>query len=48
MTRATVLELPEILPVLPNPDEIIYPYSIVPMTITKPATADPTPGLPRS
>ncbi len=40
MTRATVLELPEILPVLPNPDEIIYPYSIVPMTITKPATAD--------
>ncbi len=40
MTRATVLELPEILPVLPNPDEIIYPYSIVPMTITKSATAD--------
>ena len=40
MTRATVLELPEILPVLPNPDEIIYPYSIVPMTITKPETAD--------
>ncbi len=40
MTRATVMELPEILPILPNPDEIIYPYSIVPMTITKPATAD--------
>ena len=40
MTRATVLELPEILPILPNPDEIVYPYSIVPMTITKSATAE--------
>ncbi|NOQ22650.1 MAG: endopeptidase La [Candidatus Aegiribacteria sp.] len=40
MTRATVLELPEILPILPSSDEIVYPYSIVPMTITKPAEAE--------
>jgi len=40
MTRATTLELPEILPVLPSTDEVVYPYTIVPRTITKPDIAE--------
>ncbi|MCD4776852.1 MAG: endopeptidase La [Candidatus Aegiribacteria sp.] len=40
MTRAITLELPEILPVLPSPDGVVYPFTVVPRTITKLGTAE--------
>ena len=40
MIRATTLELPEILPVLPSPDGVVYPFTVVPRTITKLGTAE--------
>jgi len=40
MIRSTALELPEVLPILPSPDGVVYPYSIVPRTITKPENAE--------
>ncbi|MCD4701362.1 MAG: endopeptidase La [Candidatus Aegiribacteria sp.] len=40
MTRATTLELPEIMPVLPSPDGVVFPYTVVPITITKSETAE--------
>ncbi len=40
MTRGTTLELPDILPVLPSSDGVVYPYTVVPITITKPGIAE--------
>jgi ATP-dependent Lon protease len=40
MTRVKALELPEVLPILPGPDGVVYPYTIVPITVTKPNTAE--------
>jgi len=40
MTRAITLELPEILPVLPSSDGVVFPYTIVPKTITKLETSE--------
>ncbi len=39
-TRATTLELPELIPILPGPDGVVFPYTIVPVTITKLETAE--------
>ncbi len=40
MHRVTTLELPEILPVLPSSDGVVYPFTVVPRTITKLGTAE--------
>ncbi len=40
MTSATILELPDILPILPNHDGVVYPYTVVPITVTKTETAE--------
>ena len=40
MIRSNALELPELLPILPSPDGVVYPYTVVPRTITKPEKAE--------
>lgn len=40
MVRENTLSLPEILPILPNPDGVVYPYTIIPRTITSPGAVE--------
>lgn len=40
MVRETTLELPEILPILPNPNGVVYPYTVIPRTITSSETVE--------
>ncbi|MFO8182788.1 MAG: endopeptidase La [Candidatus Aegiribacteria sp.] len=40
MVRANTIDLPEIIPILPSPEGVVYPYTIVPRTIASQEIAE--------
>ena len=40
MVRANTIDLPEIIPILPSPEGVVYPYTIVPRTVASQEIAE--------